>query len=161
MKYRRWIIEAAILILVLLGVSLWQGRHLVSGAAPAFAAATIEGTKFTLAASDKPTLVYFWASWCPVCKLTSPNVAAVARDYRVVAVAMQSGDAKEIKHYLAAHELALPVVVADEKGALAARWGVNATPASFIVDGQGRIRFATLGYISTWGLRVRLWLASV
>jgi hypothetical protein len=30
-------------------------------------------------------------------------------------------------------------------------------PASFVVDGAGRIRFATVGYTTEAGLRARLW----
>lgn len=32
--------------------------------------------------SDKPVLVYFWASWCGPCRLVSPSIQAVAESYR-------------------------------------------------------------------------------
>jgi thioredoxin 1 len=32
--------------------------------------------------SEKPVLVYFWASWCGPCRLVSPSINAVAESYR-------------------------------------------------------------------------------
>ncbi len=32
--------------------------------------------------TDKPVLVYFWATWCGPCRLVSPSINAVAETYR-------------------------------------------------------------------------------
>jgi len=32
--------------------------------------------------SQKPVLLYFWASWCGPCRIVSPSVEAVAEEYR-------------------------------------------------------------------------------
>jgi hypothetical protein len=50
-------------------------------------------------------------------------------------------------------------VIPDEYGRLAAVWGVQAVPASFVVNGEGEISFATMGYTTEIGLRSRLWAA--
>lgn len=31
--------------------------------------------------TEQPVLVYFWASWCGPCKLVSPSVIEIAKDY--------------------------------------------------------------------------------
>jgi peroxiredoxin len=82
----------------------------------------------------------------------------VARDYRVVGIALRSGSPADVKKYLKEHNLQVPVVN-DPDGALAGAWGVRGTPTSFIVDGAGMIRFREIGYTSEPGLRLRLWLA--
>jgi thiol-disulfide isomerase/thioredoxin len=104
-------------------------------------------------------LVHFWATWCAVCRLGNGAIEAVARDHRVITVALQSGDAAEIRRYLASEGLAFDVVP-DETGALARGWGVPGVPATFVLDPAGRVAFSTLGLTTEWGLRARLWGAA-
>jgi thiol-disulfide isomerase/thioredoxin len=151
---------ALLLAAVVLGVRLYQQRNLVEGPAPVLQAPLLNGASFDLAASSaaRPVLVYFWASWCPVCRLEQGSVSALLRDHPVVTVAMQSGSAAEVSGYLREHGLDWPVIN-DPDGALAARWGVRATPTFFVVDRERAIRFREVGYTSGPGLRLRLWLA--
>lgn len=148
-----------LVVAVILGVRFYQQRTLAEGPAPALRAPLLSGAVFDLAdEAQRPVLVYFWASWCPVCRLEQGSVSALARDHRVVTVAMQSGDARAVAAYLREHGLDWPVID-DPDGALAARWGVRATPTFFVVDRARRIRFREVGYTSETGLRLRLWLA--
>jgi len=160
MKFKRLLFEAAVMAALLLGIALWQGRTLVSGAAPPLHALTTRGAPFDLAAAKQPTLIYFWGTWCPICRLTSPNVNAVAARHRVVTVALQSGDPHAINAFLAKKGLTFPAI-ADGDGAIAAQWGVRGVPAIFIIDRHGVIRFASVGYSSRWGMEARLWAASL
>jgi peroxiredoxin len=144
---------------VYLGVRFYQQRTLVEGPAPVLRATLLDGAVFDLSGlRGEPVLVYFWATWCPVCRLEQGSIESVSRDYRVVGIALQSGSPAEVANYLREHALRVPVVN-DPEGVIAAAWGVRATPTSFIVDGAGMIRFREIGYTSEPGLRVRLWLA--
>jgi len=161
-RWRRWrarLAFVALMLAVYLGVSWWQHRGLISGPAPALAAPLLDGSRFNLSAyGDRPALVYFWGSWCPVCRLEQDAVAALAADRPVVTVAMQSGSDAELSAWLREQQLDFPVIN-DPDGTLAARWGVRAVPAFFVVDRNGVIRFREVGYTSGAGLRLRLWLA--
>lgn len=42
---------------------------------------TDEQFKTEVLESDRPVLVYFWASWCGPCRLVSPSINAIAEMY--------------------------------------------------------------------------------
>ena len=161
---RRWLrraAEVALVLVVILGVRAYQQRDIVTGPAPALAGVLLDGKPFTLTPiAGQPQLVHFWASWCPICRAEQGSIAALARDYPTVTVAMQSGSDDEVVRYLQKEALSFPVLN-DPEGALAAQWGVRGVPASFIVDEAGQVRFVEIGYTTEIGLRLRLWLARV
>lgn len=160
-RLRRWSLEAAILLAVLTGVHWYRAQALIEGSAPALQGRLVaDGQPASLQfPTDGPLLVHFWATWCPVCKLEEGTINALSQRYSVLSVAMQSGHADEVGGYLKAHELSFPTI-ADPSGAIAAEWGVQAVPVSFILDRNGRIRYRSVGYSTGLGLRARLWLAA-
>ena len=155
----RWLAQAALLAAVLYGAHLWTTRAAVAGMAPAFEAVLLDGRRVTLDDyRGRPLLVHFWATWCPACRFEQGSIDAIAQDHQVLTVAMQSGDAREVGGYVGEQELTFPVHV-DERGEMAARWGVTGLPTSFVIDGSGSIRHVTAGFTTGLGLRLRLWLA--
>ncbi|WPL12786.1 MULTISPECIES: protein disulfide oxidoreductase [Thiorhodovibrio] len=160
-RWRRWAIDLAVVVAIVLAVQWWQARSLASGMAPPLAGVDANGDWLDVAAlRGEPVLVHFWGTWCPVCRLMDGTVARIAEDHAVVSVALQSGSAPEVRAYLEEHALELPAVL-DPDGRLARDWGVSGVPANFVLDAEGRIRFATRGASSGPGLRVRLWLAGL
>lgn len=158
-RWLRWGIELLIFIVAIAGIRAYLQRDVIRGAAPAIAATTLDGTRFELGAGGgRPTLVHFWASWCPVCRAEEGNIENIARDYRVIAVAMQSGDANEVRAHVQKQDWQVPVIV-DTDGTLARQYGVRGVPTSFVVDARGNIRTVEVGYTTEWGLRLRLWWA--
>lgn len=107
----------------------------------------------------RPVLIYFWATWCPVCKLEHGTIESLAEDYPVLTVASWSNDEEAVKNYFKNASLR-QATIDDPAGAIASRYGVSATPSFFIVGPHGQIRFVERGYTSSLGLRLRLWLAS-
>ena len=150
------------MLAIILGVRYWQQQGVVSGPAPALAGVLLDGKNYlSLAAlNGQPVLVHFWATWCPVCRVEQDAIEALAKDHPTVTVAMQSGEASAVAAHLSKESLSFPVLN-DPDGTIAAQWGVRAVPASFVVDGAGRIRFVEVGYTTGIGLRLRLWLARV
>ncbi|MCW9088305.1 MAG: protein disulfide oxidoreductase [Gammaproteobacteria bacterium] len=158
-KLPKLLLELGVVLLLVLALEAWLTRDAVSGKAPLFSAQTIAGEAFDLRSlQGSPALVHFWATWCPVCELEQGSIDAVAGDHSFISVAMQSGSEQEILDYLREQGVDYPVV-SDPEGRLSRRYGVSGVPASFILDGEGEVRFVTRGYTSSWGLRIRLWLA--
>jgi peroxiredoxin len=158
-RWRSWLINILVFLLILTLVQWWKGRALATGEAPPLAGLALDGQAVDLAdARGQPVLVYFWATWCPACRLTSGAIDDIARDHRVVGVALQSGEPWEIERFMRERGQSFRVL-ADPDGQLASRWGVQGVPSVFVIDGAGRIRHSTVGVSTGLGLRVRLWLA--
>ena len=48
----------------------------------------------------KPTIIYFWGSWCGYCRYTSPAINSLSEEgYPVVSVALRSGSNKDVEDY--------------------------------------------------------------
>lgn len=156
-----WGRDALLLVAALVGLHLFATRHVAKGPAPQLEGVALDGRSVDLRGlRGKPVLVHFWATWCPVCRQEEGAIAAIAADHPVVTVATESGAAPQIASYLAQRGVKLPALP-DPEGRLAGLYGVDRFPTSFILDGEGRIRFVEVGYTTSLGLRLRLWLASL
>jgi thiol-disulfide isomerase/thioredoxin len=164
-KLLKEILSYGLIILVVgfLG-NLWMTRSQVTGDPPPLSGEILELRsgerlgRLDLSAYDKPMLLYFFAEWCPICKLQNPVIEKIAVDYPVIGVAMQSGDAGKVRRYLTQRGLGIPVVN-DPQGRISRAYGVNGVPAAFVIGADGAIRYSTRGYATEAGLRSRLWLA--
>ncbi|MGD8909945.1 MAG: protein disulfide oxidoreductase [Chromatiales bacterium] len=155
----RWLAEGLVFLLVIYLIHLWQTKDSVVGAAPPLDAPLLSGGHFSLEQrAQKPLLVYFWASWCPQCALTSGSVNGLAEEHAVISVAMKSGGSAEVAQHLAEKGLEFPVIM-DPEGVIAKAWGVRGVPTFFILDAENQIRYVSAGYTSTPGLITRMWLA--
>lgn len=147
-------------------IHLWQTRHLPSGPAPAFqapavgpqAGGSIDFDNWRQSHPGRAVALHFWADWCPICKLEEDSISALQADWPLLSVAMQSGDADRVQGVLNQRRLDWLTAV-DADGQIARRYGLSSVPAFIVVDAQGRIRFAELGYTTGIGMRLRLWWA--
>jgi thiol-disulfide isomerase/thioredoxin len=160
-RWKKLLVEAALIITVVMAVQLYQSRGLPEGIAPPLDGVMTDGRFAKIGSGETAMgaqLVVFWATWCPVCKLEEGNIESVAADWPVVAVAMQSGNAAAVSKHLQERGLKLPALV-DEDGKHAANWKVRGVPTHFILDPAGNVRFRIVGYATTLGLKARLWWA--
>lgn len=142
------------------GLSAVLDRGLVREIPPPLATSDLNGKPFAWAdAAGRPVLLYFWATWCPLCGAMQNSLTSVDADHQVITVALQSGTESELRAYLQTQGLAWRVI-SDPAGLIGARYGLRGVPALFFIDRHGRIRFTATGYTTEIGIRVRLWLTA-
>lgn len=84
-KLRRWAREGIVLVLLALAV-MWGVDQYRKPTLPATFSATpmqgIDGTMHDIAAlsQDRPLLIYVWATWCSICRYTTPAVNKLAEE---------------------------------------------------------------------------------
>jgi peroxiredoxin len=155
----RWLLNFALILCAFLLIQWWQSRPLANGQAPALAASLLNGQMVDLKHyRGQPLLVHFWAQWCPICRAEQGSIQAIAEDFPVLSIAMQSGSATTVAEFMREEDLTFPTI-ADPHAEIASAWGVKAVPVSFILDAAGTIRFSSVGYTTEAGLRARLWAA--
>ncbi len=110
--------------------------------------------------NNKPLLVHFWATWCPICKLEEKNIENLSKDYEIITIVTQSDSNKEIEEYLKKNNLSFKVVN-DEYGDLSQKFNIKAFPTTFIYDKNQNLKFSEVGYSSYYGLYLRLLLSSL
>jgi len=106
---------------------------------------------------DKPILIHFWATWCPTCKLEASNIEKISKDYEVLTIVVNSGSTKEIKNYMKEKGLTFKFIN-DKKAYYAKKFNISAYPTTFIYDKDKNLAFSEVGYTSTLGLYLRMWL---
>ena len=110
---------------------------------PAFHRPTLQGGTFdSSGASGRLMVIDFFAAYCRPCQRKLPALEALHRrepKLSIVGVSLdETGDAA--RKSVMKHHLTFPVVH-DAGNVLAGRLRVTELPVSFVVDGQGRIRW--------------------
>ena len=112
-----------------------------------------EGVRHTLAElRGKVVLVDVWATWCPPCRRSLPEVAELQRkggeDYAVLALSVDKKGWQDVQPFLAGRpELGLQAGIPDGPEGLRPFGSVAAIPTTFVIDRQGRIRTRWSGFI--------------
>ena len=122
---------------------------------------TLHGQTLTLQdfSLNRTVAVYFWGSWCSICRHTSPAINRLHKaGVPVLGVAWQSGAPQAVAAYLQKHQWQFNTVN-DADGSLARQWQIKAAPTIVLVK-NGQVVHSTTGLSSYWGLRTRLWLAN-
>lgn len=96
-------------------------------------------------ASGEVSIVNFWASWCPPCRVEHPNLMKfTASGLRVYGVNFKD-KAFQASRMLEEDGNPFLGVGFDPKGRSAINWGVSAPPETFIIDGTGKVLFKFTG----------------
>ncbi|MDP3892991.1 redoxin family protein [Nocardioides sp.] len=107
----------------------------------AFTATTLEGEEFDGTSLDgTPTVLWFWAPWCPTCRGQIPTVSGLGRTYdgQVDVVAVGGLDTQGEIEALAA-EIDHVTHLVDDEGVVWKHFGVTAQSTYTVIDADGEI----------------------
>ncbi|MGL5825122.1 MAG: redoxin family protein [Nocardioides sp.] len=114
-----------------------------------FTGTTVDGDAFDGATlAGKPTVLWFWAPWCPTCQGQAPNVSALAKEYdgrvNVVGVAGLSDSDDEVKAF--ADNTSGVTNLSDKPGEIWKRFGIVEQSVYTVLDADGKV--VSEGYLT-------------
>lgn len=140
----------AVAALMLLSVAnAAELRAWTGGATPPLALEDLEGRTHSLADyRGKVVLVNFWATWCEPCRAEMPSMERLRAQLSGQRFAVLGVNMAEPLSRIEKFTAAVPVgftLLRDRDGSTAKAWRARVLPASFLVDGDGRVRYYVYG----------------
>jgi thiol-disulfide isomerase/thioredoxin len=114
-----------------------------------FSLKLVDGGTVTLSSlKGKVVFLNFWATWCPPCREEMPSMEILYQRFRNQGLELLAVDlmenSKTVSAFLTGKRLSFPAAL-DTSGRVSSYYGIQAIPATFIVDRDGKIILYTAG----------------
>jgi len=139
-------------------ISSWRGKP-----APTFSLDSLDGHEVALAdyRGKKKVVISYWASWCGPCRVELPEMKRFYEkyhkdnsDFEFVAISIDD-DRESAETYAQKAKLPFPVLL-DLGHEAADEYSVEAIPATFIVDKDGKVKQTQTGLDETMEIKLAI-----
>jgi thiol-disulfide isomerase/thioredoxin len=113
---------------------------------PGFSVQDVNGKPLSLADyKGKVVLIDFWATWCPPCRAETPIVVVIYKKYHsqsfdIIGVSLDQ-DRQKLLNFTKDNDMTWPEFFDGQgwENKLAVKYGIEAIPATYLLDGNGVI----------------------
>ncbi len=137
-------LRRSILLVMILSWTLVASAVDTGKPAPAWHGTDFSGetVDFPAVIAGKPTVLIFWATWCPYCNALMPYLGQIQKDYgadkiNIIAINAKERGIGDPAAYVA--DLDFSVIDVAEGDDIAEKYSVNFIPGLMIVDGDGNL----------------------
>jgi cytochrome c biogenesis protein CcmG/thiol:disulfide interchange protein DsbE len=170
-RSRNWLMLVPAVFFAALALLFWKGlggnpsevpSALIGKPVPQFKLEAVEGLGvpgFDTAAlrAGEVTLVNVWASWCGPCRQEHPLLLELSGRTDIRLFGLNYKDEPEnARRFLGTLGQPYAAAGADPDGRAAVDWGVYGVPETFVIDGNGIIRFKWIGPMTAEAIAAKL-----
>ncbi|MBF7072608.1 redoxin domain-containing protein [Glaciecola sp. MH2013] len=153
-----WPRDIVLGLIIVFAVMAWQNRNLLDSDGSiqinSQSLISLKGEIYKLAPSNKKTLIYFFAPWCTVCKLSIGNLDAVdTQEFNVIRVALDYQSVEEIDSFADDAGVSGTILLGADKHK--ERFNISGYPTYYILDENLRVIRSDMGYSTYVGLKLR------
>lgn len=155
-----WAGQLLFILAIWLGISFWQQKDLIKNevVAPAFTLISLSGDQIGLGdiKADR-TLLYFFAPWCSICKLSIGNLEQFNTDgsLAVIAIALSYQSPNEVAEFVSDHQLGTQVLLGTRR--TMEEYKIEVFPTYYVLDEQKQVISKSVGYSTELGMKARSW----
>ncbi len=153
-------LQVVIFAVFVFSMQYFQTRQMASGRVAQFELLAIsqDATAIPSNAAGKISLIYFFAPWCRVCKLSMSNLNKIQGEMpdlniQIIALDYESND--DVLDFVKDLGISAPVFFGNEDVRKA--WRITAYPSYYILDENGVIRARSVGYSSKYGMMAKVY----
>jgi len=117
---------------------------------------TLMGESVSLTSEGKTTILYFFAPWCQICRLSIGNLQSLYEKnehLEVVAIALDYTSIDEVVNFTKQHQLTFPIALGNEE--IKHAFSISAYPSYYVINEENTVIGKSMGYSSKLGLYLR------
>ncbi|MFW7379032.1 MAG: redoxin family protein [Oligoflexus sp.] len=161
---RRHLPSLAMFLVILLSLEWWQARNMTKGQLPIDLLQgrfpTLTSDSRELWSKDQLTLLYVFAPWCGVCRISASNINSLATDKIMVhALALSWQTQADVEEFVEETEMQTPVILGPDF--MSDSLGLSAFPSYYLINESGEVIKTWTGYTTQPSLWLRTRIAQL